>query len=246
MIITDPAAAVTRYINAVRDGDSSAIRECFAEDAIWDYPGDLPLSGTWRGRDSIVDDFLGTVGPALEPGSTVGWKSPTSSPSATRSSPSGPPAPPPGAAPLTTTATSASSPSATARSPPSASTPTPSTPRTSCSAAPDTSSPRPAPRSAPPDGLFATPRRLVRHARRLFATPRRLVRQPGRLLRTSSTQPPDQAVRPRGLESTRVTAEVAGHSTAHSIPIDREGFGTASRTKSFTIIENPSEKPRLS
>jgi len=71
MIITDPAAAVTRYIDAVRDGDSSAIRECFAEDAIWDYPGDLPLSGTWRGRDSIVDDFLGTVGPALEPGSLV-------------------------------------------------------------------------------------------------------------------------------------------------------------------------------
>jgi hypothetical protein len=66
-----PAAAVTRYIDAVRDGDSSAIRECFAEDAIWDYPGDLPLSGTWRGRDSIVDDFLGTVGPALEPGSSV-------------------------------------------------------------------------------------------------------------------------------------------------------------------------------
>jgi hypothetical protein len=71
MIITDPAAAVTRYIDAVRDGDSSAIRECFAEDAIWNYPGDLPLSGTWRGRDSIVDDFLGTVGPALEPGSSV-------------------------------------------------------------------------------------------------------------------------------------------------------------------------------
>src|SRR6185437_15081151 len=71
MIITDPAAAVTRYIDAVRDGDSSAIRECFAEDATWDYPGDLPLSGTWRGRDSIVDDFLGSVGPALEPGSSV-------------------------------------------------------------------------------------------------------------------------------------------------------------------------------
>ena len=71
MIITDPAAAITRYIDAVRDGDSSAIRECFAEDAIWEYPGDLPLSGTWRGRDTIVDDFLGTVGPALEPGSSV-------------------------------------------------------------------------------------------------------------------------------------------------------------------------------
>jgi uncharacterized protein len=71
MITTDPAAVVTRYIHAVRDGDSSAIRDSFAEDAIWDYPGDLPLSGTWRGRDSIVDDFLGSVGTALEPGSAV-------------------------------------------------------------------------------------------------------------------------------------------------------------------------------
>ena len=55
MTTTDPAAVVTRYIYAVRDGDSGAIRDSFAEDAIWDYPGDLPLSGTWRGRDSIVD-----------------------------------------------------------------------------------------------------------------------------------------------------------------------------------------------
>ncbi|MGH3178215.1 MAG: nuclear transport factor 2 family protein, partial [Streptosporangiaceae bacterium] len=71
MATTDPAAVVTRYIHAVRDRDSGAIRDSFAEDAIWDYPGDLPLSGTWRGRDTIVDDFLGSVGTALEPGSAV-------------------------------------------------------------------------------------------------------------------------------------------------------------------------------
>jgi hypothetical protein len=71
MFATDPAAVVTRHIYAVRDGDSSAIRDSFAEDAVWEYPGDLPLSGTWRGRDTIVDDFLGSVGPALEPGSAV-------------------------------------------------------------------------------------------------------------------------------------------------------------------------------
>src|SRR5690349_9816321 len=71
MITTDPAAVVTRYIYAVRDGDSGAMRDSFAEDAVWEYPGDLPLSGTWRGRDTIVDDFLGSVGTALEPGSTV-------------------------------------------------------------------------------------------------------------------------------------------------------------------------------
>jgi ketosteroid isomerase-like protein len=53
------------------DGAGGAIRDSFAEDAVWEYPGDLPLSGTWRGRDTIVDDFLGSVGTALRPGSTV-------------------------------------------------------------------------------------------------------------------------------------------------------------------------------
>jgi hypothetical protein len=72
MITADPAAVVTRYIHAVRDGDRGAIRDSFAENATWDYPGDLPLSGIWRGRDTIVDDFLGSVGTALEPGSRGG------------------------------------------------------------------------------------------------------------------------------------------------------------------------------
>ena len=71
MSTTDPAAVVTRYIHAVRDGESSTIRDSFAENATWDYPGDLPLSGTWRGRDTIINDFLGSVGTALEPGSAV-------------------------------------------------------------------------------------------------------------------------------------------------------------------------------
>jgi ketosteroid isomerase-like protein len=71
MITTDPAAVVTRYIHAVRDRESSTIRDSFAEDATWDYPGDLPLSGTWRGRDTIINDFLGRVGTVLEPGSAV-------------------------------------------------------------------------------------------------------------------------------------------------------------------------------
>jgi hypothetical protein len=55
MIITDPAAVVTRYIDAVRDGDTSAIRECFAEDAKerlsawWGGPG-RRSTGYPRGR----------------------------------------------------------------------------------------------------------------------------------------------------------------------------------------------------
>ena len=30
-------------------------------DASWDYPGELPLSGAWRGPDAIVGNFLGGV-----------------------------------------------------------------------------------------------------------------------------------------------------------------------------------------
>lgn len=72
MTATDPASVVVRYIDAVRDGDLDAVRGMFAPDATWDYPGDLPLSGTWRGPDAIVDDFLGGVRTPLQPGAPLG------------------------------------------------------------------------------------------------------------------------------------------------------------------------------
>ncbi|MGH3625814.1 MAG: nuclear transport factor 2 family protein [Sciscionella sp.] len=71
MTTTDPASVVIRYVNAVRDGDPAVIRDSFAVDATWHYPGTLPLSGTWTGRDTIVDDFLGGMGSLLQPGSGV-------------------------------------------------------------------------------------------------------------------------------------------------------------------------------
>ncbi|WP_141576866.1 alpha/beta fold hydrolase [Actinomadura sp. WMMA1423] len=63
-----PAAVVTRYVEAVASGDLDTIRASFADDATWTYPGDLPLTGTWKGRDAIVDDFLGGAGQLFEPG----------------------------------------------------------------------------------------------------------------------------------------------------------------------------------
>ncbi|MCO6008175.1 nuclear transport factor 2 family protein [Actinoallomurus purpureus] len=65
---TDPRAVVIRYIEAVRDGDAEVIYDNFAEDATWHYPGDLPISKVWQGRDAIVNDFLGGMGPILVPG----------------------------------------------------------------------------------------------------------------------------------------------------------------------------------
>jgi uncharacterized protein (TIGR02246 family) len=51
-------AAVERYLTAAQAGDAEAVREVFAEDASWQLRGDLPISGSWNGRDAIVDEFL--------------------------------------------------------------------------------------------------------------------------------------------------------------------------------------------
>jgi uncharacterized protein len=69
--VTEPATVVTRYIESARRADAGTVREAFAEDATWEYPGDLPLSRTWRGRDTIVRDFLGGVKDLLAPGTQM-------------------------------------------------------------------------------------------------------------------------------------------------------------------------------
>jgi uncharacterized protein len=67
----DPRAVVIRYVKAVADGDLAVIRDSFAVDATWTYPGRLPLSGTWRGRDAIIDEFLVGAGALFGPGGAV-------------------------------------------------------------------------------------------------------------------------------------------------------------------------------
>ncbi|MFD7644153.1 nuclear transport factor 2 family protein [Kitasatospora sp. NPDC059795] len=68
---TDPRTVVTAYIAAVARGDQDAIRDAFTEDAVWHYPGDLPLSGEWRGRKAVVEEFLGSIGGLVAPGTAV-------------------------------------------------------------------------------------------------------------------------------------------------------------------------------
>ncbi|BAJ28608.1 MULTISPECIES: nuclear transport factor 2 family protein [Kitasatospora] len=68
---TDPRTVVVDYVNAVARGDADAIRDAFAEDAVWTYPGDLPLSGEWRGRKAILEEFLGSIGGLIAPGTAV-------------------------------------------------------------------------------------------------------------------------------------------------------------------------------
>jgi ketosteroid isomerase-like protein len=66
----DPRAVVIRYVEAVRDGDAEVIHNSFAENATWHYPGDLPISKVWQGRDAIINDFLGGMGPILVSGTS--------------------------------------------------------------------------------------------------------------------------------------------------------------------------------
>jgi uncharacterized protein len=65
---TDPRAVVIRYVEAVRDGAADVIHDSFAADATWHYPGNLPISKVWHGRNQIISDFLGSMGPILVPG----------------------------------------------------------------------------------------------------------------------------------------------------------------------------------
>lgn len=56
---------VMDYFDALANGDD--VRDRFAVDATFWYPGELPMSGTWTGRDQIIDGFLGAAYNLLDP-----------------------------------------------------------------------------------------------------------------------------------------------------------------------------------
>ena len=65
----DNKQVIDRYVAALAAGDADAVRDFFAPDATWWLGGDLPISGTWSGRDTIMADFFGTAMAHYEPGS---------------------------------------------------------------------------------------------------------------------------------------------------------------------------------
>jgi len=68
----EPKKVLQRYLDALVRGDIDIIRASFADDATWTILADLPIAGPWRGRDQIVDDFLGgAVGALFQTGSHV-------------------------------------------------------------------------------------------------------------------------------------------------------------------------------
>jgi ketosteroid isomerase-like protein len=58
---------IERYFAALQNRDD--ITGYFAEHASWTLAGRLPLSGTYEGREAILNDFFGQVGTLYEPGS---------------------------------------------------------------------------------------------------------------------------------------------------------------------------------
>jgi uncharacterized protein (TIGR02246 family) len=70
MSAQDSKAVMHRYVAAVEAGDEAAMRELFAADATWTLAaGNLPISGTWKGREAILNEFLATAMAHYEPGS---------------------------------------------------------------------------------------------------------------------------------------------------------------------------------
>jgi uncharacterized protein (TIGR02246 family) len=67
---TESKAVVQRYVAAVAAGDAQTARELFAPCATWTLAaGDLPIAGTWEGRNAIIDEFLATAQSYYTPGS---------------------------------------------------------------------------------------------------------------------------------------------------------------------------------
>ena len=59
-----------RYVEALKAQDPRAVHGFFAENATWTLlAGQLPMSGTWEGRDRIMDGFFATAMSHYEAGS---------------------------------------------------------------------------------------------------------------------------------------------------------------------------------
>lgn len=49
---------VRRFIRALETGDRDQLADLLTDDAMWWLPGSLPVSGTYRGRNAVLDGFL--------------------------------------------------------------------------------------------------------------------------------------------------------------------------------------------
>ena len=60
---------VLSFIEHLSAGDVDAVMAAFTDDVTWWLPGSLPVSGTFKGKQAILEDFFGKAFPFFEPGS---------------------------------------------------------------------------------------------------------------------------------------------------------------------------------
>ena len=71
-LASDARTVVRAYFEALDRRDLAALRASFAPGATWVTPGDLPVSGTYRGAHEIIDGFLARMLERLDPDAEVG------------------------------------------------------------------------------------------------------------------------------------------------------------------------------
>lgn len=59
---------VLHFVDRLSAGDVDAVMAAFTDDVSWWLPGSLPVSGTFKGKQAILDDFFAKAFPFFEPG----------------------------------------------------------------------------------------------------------------------------------------------------------------------------------
>ncbi len=68
MSAAESKKTVLRFIEDLSAGNIEAVTAAFTDDVTWWLPGSLPVSGTFKGKKAVLEDFFGKAFPYFEPG----------------------------------------------------------------------------------------------------------------------------------------------------------------------------------
>jgi ketosteroid isomerase-like protein len=66
---TENKNVVLGFVEAFSRGNIEAAKAAVADDATWWIPGSLPVSGTYKGKKGIFEEFMGKAGGLFQPNS---------------------------------------------------------------------------------------------------------------------------------------------------------------------------------
>jgi uncharacterized protein len=67
MSVAENKNIVLGLVEALSSGNVEAAKAALADEATWWIPGSLPVSGTYRGKKAIFEDFLGQAQALFQP-----------------------------------------------------------------------------------------------------------------------------------------------------------------------------------